>query len=181
MSNNLDEDNVAGHDDKSAYLVVRRSDGTFSMVQGVDAGDYAAIGVVIMGGLGGGRKMTKREDIAVTNGNTVEFELTVDLDGDALPTDMEIQAIIIQPHDGAAPPVAVSNRWIFSLFTHSDREVDDIFFSTDRTARPATADEFVLNSKMGYLNEEGQTEIPCSLYIETGDTDATFTVKVIFA
>lgn len=183
MSSNLGESNVDGHPETAAYMVARNSAGAFVFVQGVTDGDFAALKVVLAGGLGGGRKITVKTNVAVVNGtgNTVDFELTVDADGDVLPSDMEIQAIIIQPHDGVSPPAVVSTKWIFKLYTHSDREVDDIFFGTDRTERDATDAEFVLNSKMGYVNEEGATNLPCSLTIAGGENDATFTVKVIFA
>ena len=183
MSDNLVEGNVAGHPETAAYLVVRNDSGEFVMVQGVTDGDYAALKVTTAAGLGDSRKITAKTNIAVTNGATVNFVLDVDGDGAVLPSDMEIQAIIIQPHDGATPPVAVENRWIFKMYTHSNRYVDDLFFSTDRVSdgRPASSDAFILHSKLGYINEEAGTSIPCSLYIEMGDTDATFTVKVIFA
>lgn len=175
----LEESSVESLPKQSAYLAVRNTDGDFVFVQGVTDGEYAAIKVVM-----GGRKIASRTDIAATNGNTVNFNIETDGEngfGDALPSDLEVQAIIIQPHNGASPPVAISNRWIFKMFTHGDREVDDIFFSTDRVlGRAASNAAFVLNSKMGYVNEEGSAQIPCSLYIETGDSDATFTVKVIF-
>ncbi len=183
MSNNLGESNVAGHPETAAYLVVRNTAGDFVFVQGVTDGDFAALKVVLAGGIGGGRKITVREDIAVLgDGVPVEFELLVDGDGAVLPSDMEIQTIIIQPHNAADPPVAVSNRWIFKMYTHSDREVDDIFLPVDRVAngRVATSDAYELHSKLGYINEEGNTNIPCSLTIASGDTNATFTVKVIF-
>jgi len=153
-------------------------------VKGILDGDEIVLAVAVSGGLS--RKIASRTDIAVTNGNTVNFEISTDGEngaGDPLPTNMEIQTIIIQPHDGAATPAVVSNRWLFKMYTHSDREVDDIFQVVDRVAegRAASDAAYILYGNLGYVNEEGATVIPCSLYIETGDTDATFTVKVIFA
>jgi hypothetical protein len=176
----IGETNVDGHQDVSSLVAVLNSSGEFVFIQGIDFGSYAAMPVVDVAGLGSSRKIATKS-VAVTNGNTVDFELDTDADGDALPTDMEIQAIIIRAHDGASPPVAVSNRWKFTMYTHSDREVDDYFYERDGTTFAASNNPFVLNVAWGYLNEEGSGEIPCSLYIETGDTDATFTVKVIFA
>ena len=184
MSRPLDERSKAGHPDVAAYQIVINEDGECVLVRGLANGDYAAIRVVQAGGLGSGRKIASKTGIAVVAGSTTDFEITTDGEngaGDALPADMEILYIIIQPHNGASPPVAISNRWRFTVYTHSAREVDDIFFRTDRTDRPASDDAFVVNAGWGYVNEEGKTEIPCSLYIEEGDTDATFTVKIIFA
>lgn len=146
-------------------------------------GNCIILNTAPIAGIAGGRKIASKTDIAVTNGATVEFLLNTDGDGAALPADMEIKTIIIQPHDGAATPAVVSNRWIFKMYTHSDRDVDDIFHITDRVAdgRVASDSAYVLYGNLGYLNEEGNGEIPCSLYIETGDEDAIFTVKVIFS
>lgn len=175
MSGNLAEGNVAGHPESVAYLVARRSDGTFAMVQGVDAGDYVSIG-----GESQALRMAKEEQ-AVVNNTTVNFEITLDIDGNALPAKMDIKGIIVVPHNGAATPVAVSTKWRLQIFTHSDRLIDEIIVDEDRTGIAASSARWIDTTKRSFLNEEGNGALLCSLTIPNSENDATFTVKVIFA
>lgn len=184
MSSPFDNDNWDGDEHQLAGLFLY--DGT--RVKPYPAkGTLLADGTIVLNvspvaGLGGGRKITVDTAIAVTAGNTVNFVLNTDGDGAALPSDLEIQSIIIQPHDGAGN--AVATRWKFNIYTDSARAVDDIFFPLDMvTGRAAGGSNspYTANLNWGYLNEEGAGEIPCDLYIEGGENNATFTVKIIFA
>ena len=174
------ENEYDGNPQRNASLMA--FDGTRTKpypVQGVLVGDYVVLQTSAVPGLGDGRKVSE-VDVAVTNGNTVDFEFTVDADTVVLPTDMEVVGVLVYPHNGAATPVAVSTIWLMKMFSHSDRGVTDVVNINDRTDRPTSPDPSINNSKWDYVNEEGATEIPCSMEIPVGENDATFTVKVLF-
>ena len=168
-------DSVDGHPDVTAYLAVMNQDGEFVLLQGIDAGDYASIASDSPG------LRIARVEQAVVNNTTEEFTLTVDIDGNDLPAKMNIKALVVVPHNGAATPAAVSTRFQLQIYTHSNRNVDDIIKNEDYTAVVATDVPTIIEDKWSFVNEEGNGIIFCGLSIPLGDNNATFTVKIIFS
>ena len=171
----IGEDSVNGHPDTTAYIAVRKSDGTFVLLQGTDAGSYATIASDSPG-----LRITKT-DQAVVNNTNEDFSITEDVDGNDLPATMNIKAVIVIPHNGAAPPAAVSTKWQLQLFSHSGRGVDDVIYNDDRTGVAASRDPRIDTTKWSFVNEEGNGTILGNLAIPNAENDATFTVKIIFS
>ena len=171
----IDESNVDGHDEKSALLAVLKADGTFAFVQGSDAGDFVSIG-----GDSPALRIAKAEQ-AVVNNTTEDFAIIQDIDGETLPSKLNIKGIMVIPHNGAATPAAVSTKWRLQIFTHSDRLIDEILVDEDRTGIAESNARWIDTTQRSFVNEEGDGAILCSLTIPNSENDATFTVKIIFA
>lgn len=168
-----------GNQQVGALLFANDGSGNIVPVKVVSDGTYGSIAVAVSGA--GAQKMAKVE-LAVVAGTPRDFLITQDIDLAALPTSMEIRGVIVVPHDGAATPVAVSTKWRLRMYSHSDRLIDEIMYDADKTGQPVSSSADINNTYWAFKNEEGSTEIPCTIEIPGGEglNNATFTIRVLF-
>ena len=131
-SNSSLSDVVKERDERSALMCVLDSNNVWQPLLGLAVGG----GMVLQTSLTPPRHASASQAV-VAGAASVDFEVDTETGETTLPVAMRITRLITSAHDTSTPPAAVSTKWRLRIYTHADRQADQIILDNNFLAQSA--------------------------------------------